>query len=176
MTREDLSAFVDHLNNKTQSGYTIVTHNGCGFDFDVLAEESGRWRECRNLALAHIDMLFHVFCVKGFPISLSAAAQAIGKSKLAHVDGSIAPQLWKNGKHDIVLRYVAEDCRLTLDIAQTGEQSGKVSWVTRQGKLSSCDLPGGWLTVEQASRLPLPDTSWMDRPMPRSKFTSWLVK
>ncbi len=174
MTREDLSTFIDHLTSKTQSGYTIVTHNGCGFDFDVLAEESGRLRDCQSLALAHVDMLFHFFCVKGFLISLDAAAKALGKSKSAQVDGALAPQLWQDGEHDAVLRYVAEDCRLTEEIAQAGEESKKIGWITRQGKLANCDLPGGWLTVEQASRLPLPDTSWMDRPLPRSRFTAWL--
>jgi hypothetical protein len=35
-------------------------------------------------------------------------------------------------------------------------------------------LPGGWLTVEAAGKLPLPDTSWMDEPWAREKFTGWM--
>ena len=35
-------------------------------------------------------------------------------------------------------------------------------------------LREGWLTVEEALRLPLPDTSWMDEPWPREKFTGWM--
>lgn len=50
----------------------------------------------------------------------------------------------------------------------------RIRWVTRKGKRSSFELPSGWLTLEEASRLPLPDTSWMDQPWPRSKFTKLL--
>jgi hypothetical protein len=36
------------------------------------------------------------------------------------------------------------------------------------------DLPKGWLTVRDALRLPKPDTSWMDSPIPRQQYTRWL--
>jgi hypothetical protein len=32
------------------------------------------------------------------------------------------------------------------------------------------DAAWGWLTVSEAQRLPLPDTSWMDEPWPREKY------
>ena len=35
-------------------------------------------------------------------------------------------------------------------------------------------LPNGWLEVEQALRLPEPDTSWMDEPWSRATFTAWM--
>ncbi|MCP5004066.1 MAG: hypothetical protein GY941_09010 [Planctomycetes bacterium] len=174
MTPSDLTAFVEHLKAKSNSGYTIITHNGLGFDFDILAEESGQTEDCRNLAINHIDMMFHFFCGKGFPIGLNAAAKAIGISKPANVDGSVAPQLWKGGDYQTVLDYVAQDCRLTLDIAEASEKDRKISWITKRGTKSFFDLPAGWLTVKEACKLPLPDTAWMDNAWPRSKFTSWL--
>ena len=174
MTTQDLSAFVELLKLKSNSGYTIITHNGLGFDFDILAEESGQTDDCRDLALGHVDMMFHFFCGKGFPIGLNAAANAIGISKPANVDGSIAPQLWKDGVYQTVLDYVAQDCRLTLDVANTSENSKRISWITGRGTKSYFELPVGWLTVKEASKLPPPDTSWMDNPWPRSKFTGWL--
>ncbi|MCH7962558.1 MAG: ribonuclease H-like domain-containing protein [Bacteroidetes bacterium] len=174
MNVEDLSDFVDLLINKTQEGYTVVTHNGLGFDFDILAEESGRLEDCRNLALNHVDMMFHFFCGKGFAIGLNAAAKSIGISKPADVDGSVAPQLWKDGNHQQVLDYVAQDCRLTLDVALKSEKNKRITWVTRRGSVSSFDIPAGWLTVNDAMNLPLPDNSWMDDPWERSKFTGWL--
>jgi hypothetical protein len=118
-------------------------------------------------------MMFHFFCGKGFGIGLNAAAKAIGVSKPADVDGSVAPKLWKEGDYQTVLDYVAQDCRLTLDVAETSEKAKKISWITKKGTTSHFDLPGGWLTVEEAYLLPLPDTSWMDKPWPRSKFTEW---
>ncbi len=173
MTKDDVAAFVGHLNTKVQESYTIVTHNGLGFDFVIVAEESGKIDECRDLAMTHVDMMYHFFCGKGFPIKLNAAAKAIGISKPENVDGSIAPKLWKEGEYQTVLDYVAQDCRLTLDVALASEQAKKIRWVTGRGSISSFDLPNGWLTVEQAYLLPLPDTSWMDKPWPRSKFTEW---
>jgi len=174
MSVEDLSSFVDALVDKTREGYAIVTHNGLGFDFDILAEESGRLDDCRTLALNHIDMMFHFFCGKGFAIGLNAAAKSIGISKPADVDGSVAPQLWIDGNHQQVLDYVTQDCRLTLDIALASEKNGRINWVTRRGSTSSFNLPFGWLTVADAMNLPLPDNSWMDDPWERSKFTGWL--
>lgn len=174
MTREDLSAFVDHLVAMTNDGYTIVTLNGLGFDFDILAEESGRLDDCRALALGHVDMMFQVFCERGFGVGLNAAARALGLSKPEDVDGSVAPCLWRDGKFDIVLDYVARDCELTMEVATVSEETRAFSWITKREKRSRHDLPAGWLTAEQALKLPLPDTSWMDNPWPRSKFTAWL--
>jgi len=174
MTPEDLTSCVEYLKEKSHDGYTIITHNGLGFDFDILAEESGQVDACRELAVRHVDMMFHFFCGKGFPIKLNAAAKAIGVSKPENVDGSVAPQLWKDGACQVVLDYVAQDCRLTLDVAEASEKAKKISWITARGSKSHFELPVGWLTVEEASKLPLPDTSWMDKPWPRSKFTGWL--
>jgi hypothetical protein len=174
MTRADLSGLVDFLLAKVADGYTIVTFNGLGFDFDVLAEESGRLDDCRRLALDHVDMMFHLFCGKGFGVGLNAAAKAIGLSKPAGVDGSMAPQLWKDGDHRRVLDYVSQDCRITLDVALASERQRTFRWITQKGKTAAFDLPRGWLTVKEAMALPLPDTSWMDAPWPRSRFTAWL--
>lgn len=174
MSVDDLSGFVDLLIEKTKQGYTIVTHNGLGFDFDILAEESGRLDDCKQLALNHIDMMFHFFCGKGFAIGLNAAAKSIGISKPENIDGSLAPQLWKQGNHQQVLDYVAQDCRLTLDIALTSKKNKKITWITQRGSTSSFTLPSGWLSASDAMKLPLPDTSWMDNAWERSKFTAWL--
>ncbi len=174
MSKQDLTSLIKYLETKVDSGYTIITHNGLGFDFDILAEESGLYSACRDLAIQHVDMMFHFFCGKGFPISLNAAAEAIGLSKPKDVNGAVAPTLWKENEYQEVLDYVSQDCRLTLDIAEASEQKGRISWITQRGKRSYFELPSGWLTVEQASGLPLPDTSWMDNPWARSKFTKWL--
>jgi len=176
MSREDLSSFVDFLRDRTADGYTIVTLNGLGFDFDVLAEESGRLDDCKRLATAHVDMMFHVFCERGFGVGLNAAARALGLSKPEGVDGSVAPRLWRDGDHRTVLDYVASDCKLTLEIATASESARKFRWINRKERTSIHDLPSGWMTAEQAMQLPLPDTSWMDAPWPRSKFTGWLER
>ena len=119
-------------------------------------------------------MMFHFFCGKGFVIGLNAAAKSIGISKPADVDGSVAPQLWKQGDYQTVLDYVAQDCRLTLDVAINSEKNKKITWITRKGSSAYFSIPNGWLSVKEAMKLPLPDTSWMDNAWERSKFTGWL--
>ncbi len=175
MCKDDLSSLVDFLSDQIKNGYTIVTHNGLGFDFDVLAEESGRLDDCRKLANGHVDIMFHVFCYKGFCIGLDAAGKAIGLSKSGGVEGAVAPQLWKDGKCETVLKYVGQDCRIALKVAEKSEQLHSFRWITKGGTVGDLDLPKGWLTIQDAKKLPLPDTSWMsDPPWPRSKFTKWL--
>jgi hypothetical protein len=66
MTAAEARAIVDYLSQRVTMGYTIVTWNGIGFDFDILAEESGLHKQCKSLALGHVDMMFQVLCQFGF--------------------------------------------------------------------------------------------------------------
>jgi RNase_H superfamily len=174
MQKQDVAAFINFLLEQTTAGYTLLSFNGLGFDFDVLAEESGRLDDCRQLAFDHVDVMFHVFCTQGYPVGLGAAAQAIGQAKSQDVDGELAPQMWQDGQRQKVLDYVAQDCKVTLNVASQAESKHRFSWVTKKGGTSGFALPRGWLTVREAMALPLPDTGWMDKPLQRSRFTQWL--
>lgn len=175
MSQADVAEFVQHLADAEADGFVPLSWNGLGFDFDILAEESGLMAECRTLARAHVDMMFHVVCEKGFPVSLKNAATGLGvKGKLEGVEGIDAPSLWASGQYDVVTDYVAQDVRTTLAVALKSERQRSFAWMTRKGIPSSMPLPQGWLTVEVAARLPLPDTSWMSKPIPRDEFMSWL--
>jgi hypothetical protein len=175
MSRPEAQALVRELSDLVEKGYTLLTWNGLGFDLDVLAEESGLHKECVDLAVGHVDMMFHVFCDRGFPVGLDAAAKAQRiPGKPAGMSGILAPQLWAQGRHQEVLDYVSQDVRIALDIARLCDRNRKFQWVTRKGKVSSFGLPEGWLAVRDALRLPLPDTSWMDSPMSRDGYTDWL--
>ena len=94
--------------------------------------------------------------------------------KLEGIKGADAPVLWAKGQREEVLRYVAQDAKTTLDLATVCESCGAFRWVARSGKLRTMPLPEGWLAVEEARGLPLPNTSWMDDPWPRTKFTAWM--
>lgn len=174
MTQSDLCGLVDLLLERVDDGYMIVTINGLKFDFDVLAEESGRFEDCRKLALGHVDMTFQLLCERGFPVGLAAAAQAIGRRKYGDVDGKQAPQLWMDGRHKRVLKYVRRDCELTLAVARKSQWRCRFYWITKAGRKAYHWIPGGWLTVEEAMELPLPDTSWMDAAFSREEFSAWL--
>jgi hypothetical protein len=175
MTRTDVAAFVRHMSDNVADGFVPLSWNGLAFDFDILAEESGLIDECRTLARNHVDMMFHVVCEKGFPVSLKNAASGLGvKGKLDGVEGITAPALWSSGQYDLVTKYVAQDVIATLEVALKSESQKSFAWTTRRGTVSTMPLSKGWLSVDAANRLPLPDTSWMSAPLSRDDYLSWL--
>ncbi|MHC4397134.1 MAG: ribonuclease H-like domain-containing protein [Planctomycetota bacterium] len=153
--------------------YAIITWNGLGFDFDVLAEESQHKQGyCQKLALNHVDMMFHFFCSKGYRLGLDAAAKGMGlPGKPEGMDGAKAPELWPTDPHK-VLAYCSLDVKNTLALAEAVETAKLLNWTARSGRPNSW-LCNRWLTVKEALALPEPDTSWMDDPWPRSKFYGW---
>lgn len=154
--------------------YKIITWNGLGFDFDILAEESGLHYECKELALNHIDMMFHFFCVRGHALGLDKAARGAGlEGKTEGMSGALAPDLRAQGEYDKVLEYLRQDVKTTLDLALEVEaRGGEVHWISSAGKPQVCEL-GKWLTVKEAMELSEPDTSWMTNPWPREMFYRW---
>ncbi len=175
MAAPEVGELVDYLLASVDAGFTIVTWNGVGFDFDITAEESSRLADCQALAQDHVDMMFHLFCVKGYALALDTAAKGMGLSgKTPGMRGDLVPVYWAEGKRQEVLQYLTQDVRTTLGLAQEVEAAGGLSWTARSGRPQHLPLPQGWLTVREAQALPLPDTSWMRDPWPRGKFTDWL--
>ncbi len=109
MNREQLALMVRQLEAlQSRRGFTIVTWNGLGFDFNVLAEESGMNAECRVLALEHVDMMFHVLCKRGHPLGLETAAQGMKvQGKTEGMDGEKAVRMWREGQREEVIDYCA---------------------------------------------------------------------
>jgi len=173
MTQKECADLVRYLQTKVEQGYTIVSWNGLGFDFAILAEESGLKTECGQLAVRHIDMMYHIVCKLGFGVSLDAAAKGMNLAGKT-MNGADVPKLWAEGKRHEVLAYVSQDVRTTLDVALACESCGKMSWIAKSGNLRTMKLPHGWLTVEQAEKLPKPYTGWMDEPWPRERFLEWV--
>lgn len=175
MGREDARQLVQYLSKMAKDGFRILTWNGLGFDFDILAEESGATASCRECALGHVDMMFQVFCSLGYPVALDRAAEGMGlPGKPPGMSGLKAPKVWAQGQFKEVLDYVAQDVRSTMQIAQTCEQRRRFEWITRKGTKSSMILTNGWLSVQDTLQLPEPDTSWMSAPLSRRDFTAWL--
>jgi hypothetical protein len=119
--------------------------------------------------------MFHAFCRLGHGVGLDAAAGGMGiQGKPKGMTGELAPVLWAEGRRDEVLAYVGQDARTTLQLATACEACGELCWVSRSGMRRSMPLPEGWLCVEAARKLPLPDTSWMTDPWPRERFIGWM--
>jgi len=177
MTPKEAEQLVIDLMDLSAKGYTLLTWGGTSFDFDVLAEESGRVNECASLAKNHVDMLFHIFCSLGYPVSLQKAAEGMRLSgKKTGISGALAPSMWAAGQYEEVLEYCMRDSNLTLQIAKQCERSRQFAWITQRGTTRQLALPNGWLTVQEAYHLPLPDISWMEDPKSRDDIIRWLFK
>jgi len=175
MTATDVQSLVQYLSTAAANDYALFTWNGLGFDLNILAEESQTMgAQCRDLALQHIDMFFHLFCLLGYGLGLDAVAKGLRlPGKQVGVDGSLVPRMWQSGQYEQVLSYVAQDVRTVIDIAQRVDAVRQVQWTARSGRVNRVPIRR-WLTVQEAMRLPEPDTSWMRNPWPRSRFTGWL--
>ena len=175
MSEGDLGEMVSYLSKMSRKGYEIVTWNGLQFDLDVLAEEAKLPVECSKLARQHVDMMFQVVCQMGYMLSLDAAAKGMGiRGKLEGMSGQLAPEMWERGEYDRVLEYVEQDARSTLELAYAVERAGRLRWISRRGKPCDMRLPNGWLTVDEALKLPYPDTTWMTDPVKRNSFVDWM--
>ena len=173
--QEDLASLVRNLVDLTAGEYTLVTWNGLGFDLQILGEEAGSVHQCQHLARSHVDMMFQVHCVKGFPISLAAALAGTGVGeKTEGVTGAETAMLWEAGEYQKVYEYCMHDTKLTRELAEYGERNHRLQWISQRGRRQQVNLPTGWHPVELMRRFPEPDTSWMTRPIPRSQFTDWL--
>jgi hypothetical protein len=175
MTVSDARALVKFLDNRATAGYSIVTWNGIGFDFDVLAEESGMRSRCKSLALDHVDMMFHLLCQLGFGVSLNSAAQGMRLTRSSkRRTGSVIPKLWAAERYDDVFRHVGRDVRITLALATTCCERGFVRWITRWGTGRMVRLPNGWLKARAAQLLPDPPRVQSQGQWSRDRLTAWM--
>ncbi len=116
--RDEAVALLEALEECVEQGYYIVTWNGLGFDFHVLAVETGEHARCARLAMDHVDLMFLFVSVEGHPISLATAAEACGTSKSQALTGVEASFYWAQGRYREVLDYLAQDVQATLKVAE----------------------------------------------------------
>lgn len=177
MDKVSLYELVQYLVQTTQRGYKILGFNSLGFDFDILAEESGLHEACADLALNHVDIMFQFLCTKGFPVSLDALSRGMGlEGKTKDMSGAKAPQMWATGDPVVqaeVLDYVSQDVRTTLELARAIEKREMAQWVSRSGRMNTCVFPGGLRTVRESLGIPRPQTNWMTNPLTREGFYAW---
>ena len=174
LSQERAGELVSYLSEAQQAGQTVVTWNGAGFDFRVLAQASGLVDECIKLAWAHLDLMFWFHCRNGYSVGLNKAAQAVGSGKTEGMSGADAPRLWDAGEYQTVLDYVAQDVRALAAVHEGAARSNALRWINSRGRVSRA--AGPLLTVREAYKLPAADTSWMTRaPWPRTKFVGWML-
>lgn len=180
MTPIQCCHLAQYLVEARAEGYTIVTFNGLGFDFDILAEECriGNIVEAiAGLALDHVDIFFAMLCEKGYGIGLNTAAKGMGLAgKTKGMHGALAPAMWAQGEQNKVLEYVKQDVITTTEVYEAIVEMGHLVWTSKKGRLNTWSPKSGrLLTVSEALELPEPNTSWMDRPFTREKFCGWAL-
>lgn len=109
-------------------GWTVVTWNGAGFDFEVLAHavQQKRWaKEVAHLALQHVDPWYQMRAEFGYGIKLDVAARALGVGgKTEGMTGALAPILWTGILPDVGPKETQEQDRA---IAKLGLKPGSRS-------------------------------------------------
>jgi len=177
MRTDELKCFADDLYLYTQNGYEIVSWNGLQFDFLVLHLEKPD-DMFRTFAMNHIDPMFYILCSKGWPVSLNVVAQGLGlPGKMTDgVSGADAPKMWMEGSledRQKVLEYVGQDAKTTLDLVEVASRTEVLKWQSKSSgrwqSLTFNKVP----TVEECLKIPLPNTSWMDKPLTRESFYDW---
>jgi hypothetical protein len=176
---------VASLKKAIEDGYTLLTWNGCSFDFAVLAQESGLTEECGRLALEHVDLMLLVTFTKGHFLGLEKAlngAGLSGKAKtlrlsdgtlITNMSGALAPRLWAKGEYQAVLDYLRADVVQLLELARVIDLIGSIEWTSGSGRLQSVPV-SAFYPVKKCFEFPEPDVSWMDDPPSRDEFVDWI--
>jgi hypothetical protein len=185
MSHTDAAWCVKTLQGKVKEGYTIVGFNSLSFDFDVLAEESGMYKECAELALNHVDLMFIVVTLRGHFLGLDKAAKGAniqGKlhdvtltdgTKLTDMSGGKAPSLWKAGEYKAVLDYLADDVRSTLELAEWIKKNQMIRWISERGYEQKIYVPKLY-TVRECLELNPVLPEWVTEPVERKSMMEWI--
>jgi hypothetical protein len=185
ISTEGCREIVAALNRLVEEDYTIVTWNGAGFDFDILAEESDDRPGCAELARRHVDLMLIVVALRGHFLGLDAAAAGMrvpGKLKqvrlrdgrvLNGMTGAMAPRLWQEGEREAVLAYLSEDVRVTLEVAQAVAVQRRLFWRSKRGDVNQFTVPKLYSVVE-CLRLPRPKMTGRREGVDLGKITAWM--
>lgn len=161
------------LREEQLAGSRLFAWNGLSFDLRWIGVAAEDVDLAAEVALDLYDPMFQFFVQRGFPVGLAKVADGMGITETKLMDGADAPVQWAEGNHQLVLDYVAGDCRITEAVVAAIEERGRVTWRTSRGTLSNEPMPK-LKQIRELLNAPEPDTSWMDTPLPRSKFMSWL--
>jgi hypothetical protein len=174
MTASDVRAVLVALRAAQKTGTRLLAWNGLAFDLRWMGAAAEDMALAREIALELYDPLFQLFVERGFPVALEKVAQGFGLPIRKLMSGADAPKEWAAGNHSAVLEYVGQDCRITDLVCVTIESRRALTWITAKGRPSSHPMPK-LVSVRELLTRPEPDTSWMDAPIPRSKFAGWLA-
>jgi len=173
LTQQRAHELLEYLDEMQQQDFMVCAWNGLGFDLKWIGHQANDLALAAQIALKSYDPMFQFFNQAGFPVALGKVAEGMGIAQQKLMAGADAPRQWQAGNHQQVMDYCLGDCQMTNLIVCAIQKARQVRWVTARGRISSKPMPR-LKTVEEVIRDPEPDQSWMDAPMPKSKFHAWL--
>lgn len=173
LTAERAQQLLDYLDQRQQAGAMVCAWNGLGFDLRWIGHAADDMRLAAKVALASYDPMFQFFTRRGFPVGLAKVGAAMGISQAKLMDGADAPKRWQQGHYKEVMDYVLGDSQITNQIVAEIIRRKEISWITARNVARSESIPR-LMTVAEVISEPEPDQSWMDTPIPRSKFFAWI--
>lgn len=186
MTKETALDMLQVMKEFVDEGRTLLSFNGAQFDFKVLAQITGKRNLCAQLALNHYDIMYDVFLHKGYFVGLDSVLKFHDMGKvhkvtlsdgkvLPNMDGSKAPELWKEGEKEAVLEYLRGDVDGLLKVAEVIEERNKIEWYSRKGNYIK--VPTEMLLVKDGlEEIKEPNNSWMEDPVTREDTLEWMEK
>jgi hypothetical protein len=173
LTKQGAQEMLDYLAQQQDEGVMICAWNGLSFDLKWIGHQAQNMEMAAQIALQSYDPMFQFFNQKGYPVGLAkvGAGMGIGQEKL--MNGADAPIEWRAGKFDRVKEYVMGDCQMTNLIVRAIQEAGEVRWLTSKGTVSRESMPH-LKTAQEVITDPGPDQSWMDTPLPKTKFYQWV--
>ncbi len=174
LERQHAQELLQYLEQMQRTGHAICAWNGLSFDLQWIARAADDVATASRIARAMYDPMFQFFKLKGFPVGLDAVAKGLRIGMNKTMDAADAPREWRAGNYQRVCDYVLGDVRMTNEIVSAIIQRREIAWITQRGKRSAVSGPR-LRTVEDCLGDPMPDQSWMDRPIPQEKFTRWLA-
>lgn len=162
------------LRDAQRGGIPVFAWNGLSFDLRWLGHAAEDLALAREVALELRDPMFQFFVQRGFPVSLAAVADGLGIPERKQMNGADAPVQWAAGNTAAVLEYVAGDCRLTDAVVARIQTRGQIAWRTKKGSVS-VEPMARLRPVRELLDAPPVDVTWMQDPIPRTKFIGWLT-
>lgn len=122
-----------HLNEWRDDGYTLLTHNGLGFDFPILSKsiKDGGVGGCASLLKKWPkEMMMDTSAVlskaTGERYRLNHLIHGLlGEEQSKLMDAANAPKEWAKGNYEDVIRYCIDDTQKTLAVYLTAGEEGE---------------------------------------------------
>jgi len=164
---------LEYLDEMQKKGFMVCAWNGLGFDLKWIGHQANAMELAASVALNSYDPMFQFFNIAGFPVGLAKVAQAMGIEQGKSMDGADAPKEWQAGNYQKVMDYCVGDCQMTNLIVLAIQMAGEVRWITARGTVSAKPMPR-LKPVKEVILDPEPDQSWMNSPIPKTKFYQWV--